>query len=144
MAEITITRYELQHERTFSNFEYAGVDLHCLEDTDRGLKSDLPLAGIKELKVQNKTAIPYGRYEVGISYSNRFKKLMPIVFNVPGFSGIRIHAGNTEEDTEGCPLVGLSRSTDTVLQSRIAYGRFFEWLQKTLKTEKVWLNVVKG
>ena len=143
MAEITITRYELQHERTFSNFEYAGVDLHCLEDTDRGLKSDLPLAGIKELKVQNKTAIPYGRYEVGISYSNRFKKLMPIVFNVPGFSGIRIHAGNTEEDTEGCPLVGLSRSTDTVLQSRIAYGRFFEWLQKTLKTEKVWLNVVK-
>ncbi len=144
MAEITITRYELQPERTFSNFEYAGVDLHCLEDTDRGLKSDLPLAGIKELKVQNKTAIPYGRYEVGVSYSNRFKKLMPIVFNVPGFSGIRIHSGNTEEDTEGCPLVGLSRSTDAVLQSRIAYSRFFEWLEKTLKTEKVWLNVVKG
>ena len=82
-------------------------------------------------------------YEVGISYSNRFKKLMPIVFDVPGFSGIRIHSGNTEEDTEGCPLVGLSRSTDTVLQSRIAYNRFFEWLEKTLKTEKVFLNVVK-
>lgn len=144
MAEITITRVDRQPSRTISTFQYGGKSIFTLEDTDRNLKQDMPLAGIKAIKVPGKTAIPYGRYEVGISYSNRFKKLMPIIFNVPGFSGIRIHSGNTEEDTEGCPLVGLSRSTDTVLQSRIAYSRFFEWLQKTLKTEKVWLNVVKG
>lgn len=144
MAEIFIRRNDRQPGRTISTFEYSGVTIFSLEDTDRNLKSDMPLAGIKEIKVPGKTAIPYGRYEVGISYSNRFKKLMPIVFNVPGFSGIRIHSGNTEEDTEGCPLVGLSRSTDAVLQSRIAYSRFFEWLEKTLKAEKVWLNVVKG
>lgn len=144
MAEIFIKRVDLQKNRTISLFEYSGIGIFSLEDTDRNLKQDMPLAGIKEIKIPGKTAIPYGRYEVGISYSNRFKKLMPIVFDVPGFSGIRIHAGNTEDDTEGCPLVGLSRSTDTVLQSRIAYSRFFEWLEKTLKTEKVYLNVVKG
>lgn len=144
MAEIFIKRVDLQKNRTISLFEYSGIGIFSLEDTDRNLKQDMPLAGIKAIKVPGKTAIPYGRYEVGISYSNRFKKLMPIVFDVPGFSGIRIHSGNTEDDTEGCPLVGLSRSTDTVLQSRIAYSRFFEWLEKTLKTEKVYLNVVKG
>lgn len=144
MAEITITRYEFQPERTFGYFEYNGIKIHCLEDTDRGLKSNLPLAGIKEIKVQNKTAIPYGRYEVGISYSERFKKLMPIVMNVPGFSGIRIHSGNKESDTEGCPLVGLTRNASMVLNSRDAYKPFFAWLQKTLKSEKVWLNVIKG
>ena len=144
MAEIFIRRVDRNDKRTISPFEYSGVTIFTLEDTDRNLKQDMPLAGIKEIKVPGKTAIPYGRYEVGISYSNRFKKLMPIVFDVPGFSGIRIHAGNTEAQTDGCPLVGLSRSTDTVLQSRIAYSRFFEWLEKTLKTEKVYLNVVKG
>lgn len=144
MAEITITRYELQPERTFSNFEYSDLKIHCLEDTDRNLKQDMPLAGIKEIKVLGKTAIPYGRYEVGISYSNRFKKVMPIVLNVPGFDGIRIHNGNTEHHTEGCPLIGLSRNQTMVLNSRDAYKPFFSWLQKTLKKEKVWLNVVKG
>lgn len=144
MAEIKITRYEFQPERTFGYFEYNGTKIHCLEDTDRGLKFDLPLAGIKELKVQNKTAIPYGRYELGISYSERFKKLMPIVMNVSGFSGIRIHSGNSETETEGCPLIALSRNDSMVLNSRDAYKSFFAWLQKTLKHEKVWLNVIKG
>jgi len=144
MKEINIVRNDRQTERSFGIFEYDRTSIFSLEDTDRNLKQDMPLAGIKAIKVPGKTAIPYGRYEVGISYSNRFKKLMPIVFDVPGFSGIRIHSGNTEDDTEGCPLVGLSRSTNTVLQSRIAYSRFFEWLEKTLKTEKVYLNVVKG
>ena len=144
MAEIIITRYELQPERTFGYFEYNGIKIHCIEDTDRGLKSDLPLAGIKELKVQNKTAIPYGRYEVGVSYSNRFKKLMPIIMDVPGFSGIRIHSGNKETETEGCPLIGLTRSDTMVLNSRNAFRPFMSWLQKTLKTEKVFLNVVKS
>lgn len=144
MAEIKITRYEFQDNRTFGYFEYNGIKIHCLEDTDRGLKSDLPLAGIKELKVQNQTAIPYGRYEVGVSYSERFKKLMPIVMNVPGFSGIRVHSGNKETQTEGCPLIGLTRNPTMVLNSRDAFRPFFSWLLKTLKTEKVYLNVVKG
>lgn len=144
MAEIFIKRVDLQPERTIGLFEYSGVTNFCLEDTDRNLKQDMPLAGIKAIKVPGSTAIPYGRYEVGISYSNRFKKIMPIVFNVPGFEGIRIHSGNTEHDTDGCPLIGLNRTKSAVTESRIAYGRFFEWLEKTLKSEKVFLNVVKG
>lgn len=70
---------------------------------------------------------------------------MPIVLNVPGFEGIRIHSGNTEHDTEGCPIIGLKRNKTMVLNSRdAAFKPFFAWLQNTLKKEKVWLNVVKG
>ena len=56
-------------------------------------------------KVYGETAIPYGTYTVTLSYSNRFKKTMPEILNVPNFSGIRIHCGNSSKDTEGCLLV---------------------------------------
>ena len=58
-------------------------------------------------KVQDKTAIPMGWYEVVINYSNRFKKNMPLLEHVAGFTGIRIHGGNCHEDTSGCILVGV-------------------------------------
>lgn len=60
-------------------------------------------------KVYGKTAIPPGAYEVKWTLSNRFKKHTLQIMDVPGFAGIRIHAGNKHEDTEGCPLTGSSR-----------------------------------
>ena len=74
-------------------------------------------------KVRNKTAIPPGRYKLILSMSNRFKKIMPEVLNVPMFSGIRIHSGNTAKDTAGCLLVGQTRSVETrsIGRSRAAY-----------------------
>jgi len=56
-------------------------------------------------KVYGKTAIPYGTYPLVITYSNRFKRLLPLVENVPMFSGIRFHRGNSAVDTNGCILV---------------------------------------
>lgn len=81
------------------------------------------------IKVPGETAIPYGEYKVIIDFSNRFQRLMPHVLDVPLFEGIRIHAGNTDKDTEGCPLVGEIRGEDFVGQSRIAFNRLFIKMQ---------------
>ena len=63
-------------------------------------------------------AIPEGRYAVVISWSPKIKQWLPILLGVPMFSGIRIHAGNTAADTEGCILVGKNREVGKVLDSR--------------------------
>ena len=74
-------------------------------------------------KVRSKTAIPPGCYRIILTMSNRFKKIMPEVLNVPMFTGIRIHSGNTAKDTAGCLLVGQTRSVETrsIGRSRAAY-----------------------
>ena len=79
---------------------------HTLEDTDRGLRQNTPLWEIQATKVFGKTAIPAGEYTVRFTFSPRFQRMMLLVENVPGFEGIRIHAGNTAEDTNGCILLG--------------------------------------
>lgn len=60
------------------------------------------------LKVYGETAIPAGIYNVKLTMSNRFKRLMPLLLDVEGFKGIRIHGGNTSKDTHGCPLVAFN------------------------------------
>ena len=77
-------------------------------------------------KVKGQTAIPFGTYEVRLTMSNRFQRVMPEVLGVPGFTGIRIHAGNTIDDTEGCVLVGIDRTSAKVLRSTVALAYLFE------------------
>ena len=79
------------------------------EDEDRGLNQSDPLDTIRARKVKAETAIPAGRYKVQRTWSNRFQRVMPLVLDVPGFAGIRIHHGSTEKHTDGCILVGLTR-----------------------------------
>lgn len=84
----------------------------------------------REVKIKSETAIPKGTYKVIINYSNRFKRLLPLLIDVPGFEGIRIHSGNSNHDTEGCILVGETRSKDFIGKSRKAFDKLFEKMKK--------------
>lgn len=81
------------------------------------------------VKVYGKTAIPAGVYPLVITMSPKFGRLLPLLLNVPGFEGIRIHTGNKAEDTDGCILVGDSPSHDWLGQSRVAFDRLYAKLR---------------
>lgn len=85
------------------------------------------------VKVPGHTAIPPGRYRLAITHSNRFKRQLPLLQGVPGFEGVRIHAGNTAADTEGCILVGADRYPKSVGRSRVAFAALFVELQAAHK-----------
>lgn len=82
-------------------------------------------------KVPGRTAIPPGNYKLIIDHSPRFGRQMPHILDVPGFVGIRIHAGNDPTDTEGCLLLGMERGIDRVLRSREAFRAFMSILQES-------------
>ena len=93
-------------------------------------------------KVKGHSAIPEGRYAVVISYSPKFKQWLPILLGVPKFEGIRIHAGNTTADTEGCILVGKNREVGKVLESRIWLHRLKQKIVEAKgRGEAVWITI---
>lgn len=114
-----------------------------LEDIDRGLLQTMTLSEIMGLKIHGQTAIPRGRYELVISFSERFKKLLPLTQHVPGFLGIRIHPGNVVADTDGCILVGTKLDGNSIAggTSRPAFKTLFSKIQAAMKKEKVFLTV---
>lgn len=84
-------------------------------------------------KIYGETAIPTGNYRVTITHSNRFGRDLPLVNDVPNFSGIRIHPGNTAADTHGCILVGLSKSENFIGQSRLAFEGIFAQIRDAIE-----------
>ena len=100
-----------------------------LEDKDRGLDSSMSESEILEKKVKGQTAIPTGHYVINITYSPKYKRMMPLLLDVKGFSGIRIHSGNSPKDTEGCLLVGKNKKVGMVLESRDTYQRLFKIIE---------------
>ena len=100
-----------------------------LEDVDRGLDSSMSESEILEKKVKGQTAIPTGHYVINITYSPKYKRMMPLLLDVKGFSGIRLHSGNSPKDTEGCLLVGKNKKVGMVLESRDTYQRLFKMME---------------
>ena len=97
-------------------------------------------------KVKGRSAIPEGRYAVVISYSPKFKQWLPILLGGPEFNrkwqGIRIHAGNTAKDTEGCILVGKNKLVGQVVDSRIWLHRLKQKIVEAKdRGEAVWLTI---
>jgi len=104
---------------------------NVIEDVDRGLDDSMTEEEIRSIKVKGQTAIPTGIYPVTITYSPKYKKMMPLISNVKGYSGIRIHSGNTSKDTEGCLIVGKNKEVGKVLESRVTYNALYKRLVQT-------------
>ena len=116
---------------TIGRFFINGVRFcEVVEDKDRGLHSSMSIQDIEKVKVYGETAIPTGTYKVILSYSNKFKArawaikyggLVPELVGVPGFSGVRIHPGNTAADSLGCLLPGENKVKGGVINSTKKY-----------------------
>ena len=101
-----------------------------LEDTDRQLETN-PGA-----KIHGRTAIPRGTYRVILDYSNRFKRVLPRFLDVPGYEGIRVHSGNSDEDTEGCLIPGSTRNGNWVSNSRNTFAKLFELMEEAYERKE--------
>lgn len=101
-----------------------------IEDTDRGLSDEMDEKDILKQKIKGQTAIPTGIYHIYLTYSPKYKKIMPLIANVKGYQGIRIHSGNTSKDTEGCLILGKNTKVGMVTESRKMFNAFFRLLMQ--------------
>lgn len=134
--EIVVDRKWKKDTYTISNVYIDGVFFsNSIEDTDRGLNNSMSLEEVKSKKVYGETAIPTGSYVLKMTYSNRFGTRawaskyggrVPEVLNVKGFSGVRIHPGNTAKDTLGCILVGKNNVKGKVTNSTSYYHKLLD------------------
>lgn len=93
-------------------------------------------------KVYGQTAIPAGRYRVVLTPSQRFGRVLPELLEVPGFTGIRIHPGNSEKDTSGCLLLGVQRANVRVLGSAKACDELDRLIRAALdRGEQIWIDI---
>jgi len=129
-AELRVLRFKFSENSTISEL-YLNNTLfaYTLEDVDRGLTSSMSLEEIKSIKQYGTTCIPYGTYDISIYESPRHG-MVPLLHDVPGFSMVEIHKGNFPKDSLGCLLIGTSFSEDKVNNSRVAFLRLMDELEK--------------
>lgn len=148
--ELKLDRKYTKETYTIGNLYIDGkFECNVLEDKDRGLLQTMPYNEIAKKKVWGQTAIPRGRYEVTFAPSSVFGKCdyaidgkIPILLNVKCFSGIRMHAGNSSTDTEGCLLLGENKERGKVLNSRATCKRVFEKLYFVYKHGgRIWITI---
>lgn len=141
---------KLELKRTFFAETYTigklSIDgvLFCdtLEDKNRDLNKDGDLKDKGETKVFGQTAIPFGTYEIIMNESQRFKRKMPLLLNVPSFAGIRIHSGSKAEHSHGCILVGKNTIKGGLTESKPFEIKLYEILNKAFDNkEKIEIEV---
>lgn len=142
--EIQVNRIARKDGYTIGRMSLNGVYFcDTLEDTDRSLNAAMSLDEILSKKRKGITAIPTGKYDVILTFSPRFKRVLPLLLSVKGYEGVRIHAGNTTEDTEGCLLVGENKAKGQVLNSRATLERLMSVLLECEKRkEKISITIV--
>jgi len=132
--KLQLKRLEVAGTHTAGNL-FVNGDYECmtLEDTVRA----------PGVKVYGQTAIPRGTYRVVLTHSPKFKRVLPLLIGVPGFEAIRIHPGNTVNDTEGCILVGQHMKANDLRNSQLAFDALFAKLEAAAKRkEDITLEVV--
>ena len=143
--ELQLKREIFTEQSTIGTLTINGeFECFILEDKDRGLSDALSLEQILKVKVYGKTCIPYGRYEVDWTMSARFKKMMPILLNVKGYSGIRIHKGNTEIDSLGCLLCGTRKKSNMITESTLATKNLYAKIEAAKKQgQRIYITIVR-
>lgn len=138
--KLILIRFPSGKTATIGELFVDGVSMcNTLEDPIR----EIPGAPVNRWKIPGDTAIPQGRYSVDITFSPRFGRDLPLVLAVPGFTGIRFHAGNTSEDTEGCILVGTWNGGERLHDSRKALEALIDLLDVAKSTDRpITLEVV--
>lgn len=143
---LVLERKVLNKESTEGNLYVNGKWFcHTLEDVVRAKPGEWK----KEFKVYAKTAIPYGRYRVMVTYSPKFKMPLTAILNVPDFIGIRIHNGTTERGSAGCPLVsyisddGPKGIKNAIVNDKKAMLDLIKLVQEAQKKEEVWIEIVE-
>ena len=126
-------------KRTFKGKDYTIGKLYINGDYFCDTLEDVVRDGEK---VYGKTAIPEGTYTIVLTMSNRFKKILPLLLQVPKFEGVRIHSGNTAADTEGCILVGKNKEKGKVLESRAVFAQLMKRLESVENKETITIELV--
>lgn len=139
--KLKLERKYLKETYTIGNL-YIDGKFFCntVEDKVRDLNKDGDLLDPGETKVYGETAIPYGTYEVEVTYSPKFRRDLPLIKNVPHFEGIRIHRGNWATDSHGCPIVGENKVKGGVINSTPYEEKLTKILKET--TEKITIEIV--
>lgn len=134
--KLELKRVALRDTYTIGKLSIDGVYFcDTLEDKVRNLP--------KEKKVMHETAIPKGIYKIIMNMSTRFKRIMPLLLNVPFFQGIRIHSGNVAEHSSGCILVGKNTEVGKVTQSKHYEALLYDILNKAQNNkEEITITIV--
>lgn len=136
-TELTVNRQPSATCHTAGELLWDGAhQCYTCEDVIR----EVPGEPVETWKIDGETAIPAGRYQLAMTWSDHFDEDMPEVLNVPGFTGVRIHTGNDEDDTEGCLLVGTAQTPAGVSGSGDAFGAFLPKLEAALAAGEVWIT----